>query len=122
MNYSKVLIDGLLGFFSLGLASYLNQVYEETDDIIRVYAFIWAAPVMYFVLLNMFDNRKKKDVVLEFNKHALLGLLILAISLILTHNVYLDYSRRTIVLMNLIIIVISFLIYFGFGIYKEGVI
>lgn len=121
MNYSKVLIDGLLGFFSLGLASYLNQVYEETDDIVRVYAFIWAAPVMYFVLLNMFDNRKKKGVVLEFNKHAVLGLLILAISLILTHYVYLDYSRRTIVLMNLIIIIISFLIYFGFGIYKEGV-
>ena len=121
MNYSKVLIDGLLGFFSLGLASYLNQVYEETDDIVRVYAFIWAAPVMYFVLLNMFDNRKKKGVVLEFNKHALLGLLILAFSLILTHYVYLDYSRRTIVLMNLIIILISFLLYFGFGIYKEGV-
>lgn len=121
INYSKVLFDGITGFLALGLASYLNQIYIETNDIVRVYAFIWAAPVMYFILLNMFDNRQEKDVILEFNKHALLGLVILFLSLAITHNIYLDYSRRTIVLINLAIIAVTMLIYFIFGIYKKGV-
>ena len=77
---------------------------------------------MYFILLNMFVNRPSKDVVLEFNKHAILGFSILVFSMILTHNIYLDYSRRTIVLINMGIIAISFLIYFGFGLYKKDVI
>ena len=122
MNYYKVFFDGFTGFAALALASYLNQLYEKTNDIVRVYAFIWAAPVMYFILLNMFDNRPSKDVILEFNKHALLGFFILFISVVLTHYIYMDYSRRTIVLINMAIIVITFLIYFGFGIYKKGVI
>ena len=72
MNY-KILLDALFGGLILGITSFLNQYYSETNDVVRVFA-IYGPSDFYFFFLNLFSNRQAKTI-REFNKHAFLGVI-----------------------------------------------
>ena len=119
MNYLKILLDALFGGLILGITSFLNQYYSETNDVVRVFAYLWATPILYFFFLNLFSNRQAKTI-REFNKHAFLGVIITLIAMFFTH-IYYESSRKMIIFLNLFYLIFISILYFSFGIYKVGV-
>lgn len=119
MNYLKIVFDAIFGGLILGLASFLNQYYSDTTDVVRVFAYLWATPLLYFFFLNLFINRHSSTIK-EFNKHAFLGVVLTLIAMFFTH-IYFEKSRKLIVFINLIYVFLVTFLYFALGMYKEGV-
>ena len=120
MNYNAILTDTILGTVAITTMSYLNQIYSETNDIVRIFAFTWATPILYFFFINMFKQRGPKAIV-EFSKHALLGIFFVLIAIAFTvyniNNIPLEY----LVYINLFYTLFVTLCYLLFKIYEEGV-
>lgn len=121
MNYNSILNDTIVGAITFSIASYLNQLYSETDDVVRVFAFLWATPLSYFIFLNLFKSRGG-DAMIEFTKHAALGVVCLMVAMGLTIYYIDKMSPEDIVYLNLVYTLIVTSAYFIFKIYKKGVI
>lgn len=118
MNYRIILNDTLIGTITFSLVSYLNQLYKDSDDIVRVFAFLWATPLLYFFFINMFKNRKKQSII-EFSKHALLGVLCTVIAILLTMSLINILSHKQIVIFNFVYATLITFLYFYFQLYKK---
>lgn len=121
MNYSTIINDTIVGAITFSIASYLNQIYSDTEDVVRVFAFLWATPLSYFLFLNIFKSRGAEAIV-EFTKHAGLGVICLIIAMGLTIYYIDKMSPEDIVYLNLVYTLVVTSAYFVFKIYKKGVI
>ena len=120
MNYKLILNDTIVGAITFSIASYLNQVYSDTDDVVRVFAFLWATPLSYFIFLNLFKSRGS-EAMIEFTKHAALGVVCLIVAMGLTIYYIDKMSPEDIVYLNLVYTLVVTSAYFVFKIYKKGV-
>lgn len=121
MNYKSIVNDTLVGAITFSIASYLNQLYSDTNDVVRVFAFLWATPLSYFIFLNLFKSRGG-EAIIEFTKHAALGVVCLIVAMALTIYYIDKMSPENIVYLNLGYTLIVTSGYFVFKIYKKGVI
>ena len=118
MKYTKILTDILFGALILGIGSYMNELYRDSNDLPRIYAFLWTFPLIYIFFINLFKDRGK-NAIIEFNKHALLGTT-LTIIIILTTSYFIDLPIIYLMYANISVLIIALFIYFKFKIYKVG--
>lgn len=115
MNKIQILIDALFGALLMGFFSYFSQLYSDNPHYIRIIAFIWAMPTLFFYFLFM-SSRVNKQSMYDFTKHGLIGLFFTLIAMIFTY-LLINYSKNMIILLNLIFLLLITSWYFYFEIY-----
>uniref|UniRef100_A0A6C0BS25 Uncharacterized protein n=1 Tax=viral metagenome TaxID=1070528 RepID=A0A6C0BS25_9ZZZZ len=74
--------DALVGALMFGTMSYYSQKYINNPHYFKIVAFAWSAPFTYFYLLYITSRTSSKSVN-DFNRHALIGILMTAFLIIL---------------------------------------
>ena len=119
INRYEIFKDTLMGAATFFALSTLNQMFTDNNDFVRLTGFLWAAPLIYFFLVNMFAERGKTSLY-EFNKHAGLGLIFTFILLLIT-TVYMNEDNlKMLSHMNFIVTIIGVSIYLYFQLYRKG--
>ena len=115
MNYIQILLDALVGAILLGVFSYLSQLYVDKPYYIRIIAFIWATPTLYFYFLYI-ASRNSKKAMYDFTNHGLIGWLLTLAAIILTY-LMVNYDKNIIILFNFIFLLLVIIWYFYYKIY-----
>tara|TARA_B100001063_G_scaffold193519_1_gene184903 strand:- start:202 stop:555 length:354 start_codon:yes stop_codon:yes gene_type:complete len=113
---SNVALDALTGGLLCGLFSYLTSMYYSSTYYIKIIAFVYAAPTLYFYLLYVLSKGGKTQMN-DFTIHGLLGTII-TLSLMTITLMFNHLDRTTIIISNAIALSLVLLLYFGFQIYK----
>jgi hypothetical protein len=112
----QILLDSLIGGSIVGTFSYVSSLYEEKPEYIKIIAFLWGIPLIFFYLL--FIAWKNGDnAAMSFTRHALLGALLTIMSMILTlymHNV----GKYPTIIANIALLIVYVYGYFAFKLYK----
>ena len=116
MNYIQILLDALVGAILLGVFSYLSQLYVDKPYYIRIIAFIWATPTLYFYFLYI-ASRNSKKAMYDFTNHGILGLLITLFAMFMTYLMA-SFKKNTIIIANLTFLILVFIWYFCSKIYS----
>jgi hypothetical protein len=119
INRYEIFKDTLTGAATFFALSTLNQMFSDNNDFVRLTGFLWAAPLVYFFLVNMFSQRGK-IALYEFNKHAGLGLIFTFILLLITTLYMNDDNLKILAHMNFIVTIIGISIYLYLELYKKG--
>ena len=119
INRFEIFKDTLTGAASFFALSTLNQMFSDNNDFVRLTGFLWAAPLVYFFLVNMFSQRGK-TALYEFNKHAGLGLIFTFLLLLITTLYMNEDNLKTLAYFNFAATVIGISIYLYFQLYKKG--
>lgn len=115
MNKLQILIDAFFGALIMGFFSYFSQLYSENPYYIRIIAFLWGMPILYFYFLFI-SSRTSKQSMYDFTNHALIGFLLTLTAMILTY-LLIGYSKNTIILFNVLFLLLITYWYFSFKIY-----
>jgi len=121
INRNAIFKDTLKGACIFFIMSTLNEIYNESNDLVRVFAFLWAVPTLYFFFINMF-SRRGESAIHEFNKHALLGLFLTLIAILFTTMCLNSCRVNTIIFGNFSFLIICVSLYLYLGLYKKGMI
>ena len=119
INRYEIFKDTLTGAASFFALSTLNQMFSDNNDFVRLTGFLWAAPLVYFFLVNMFAQRGK-TALYEFNKHAGLGLIFTFLLLLITTIYMNEDNLKMLAYMNFFVTVLGISIYLYFNLYKSG--
>ena len=115
MNKLQILIDAFFGALIMGFFSYFSQLYSENSYYIRIIAFLWGMPTLYFYFLFI-SSRTNKQAMYDFTNHGLIGWLLTLLAIILTY-LLIDYNKNTIIIFNLVFLLLITYWYFSFKIY-----
>lgn len=119
INRFEIFKDTLTGAASFFALSTLNQMFSDNNDFVRLTGFLWAAPLVYFFLVNMFSQRGK-TALYEFNKHAGLGLIFTFLLLLLTTFYMNENNLKKLAYFNFAATIIGISIYLYLQLYKKG--
>jgi hypothetical protein len=115
MNKLTIFRDFLLGGLLTGFFSYITSLYDETPYLLKIVAFLWAVPLIYFYLLFIAwkggDNAAK-----DFTIHALLGIFVTIFAMIMTLYIY-KLGRTPVVIINLALLITAIVFYIQNKIY-----
>jgi hypothetical protein len=112
----KVLSDVLFGGLIVGAFSYVSLQYETEPEYLKILAFLWGVPLIFFYLLYI-SWKTDRDAMLSFTMHALLGTMITLFTMIITLYTSKMGMIPTVVI-NLMILVLAIVIYFRYNLYK----
>jgi hypothetical protein len=108
---NQTLTNLSIGAFAGGLSGYLIQSYNRPNTW-RTFAFLWAAPILLFVPIYVAYNEEKMYIE-EFLKHALLGV-ILSLVLVLLTLFLININIILALLVNFILSLYAIKIYFDY--------
>ena len=111
-----IIKDAIISGFLGGLVSYLVSINRKNPDYLKMMAFIYAAPCIFFYMV-LISSRKGKQAIKSFSFHALLGILLTASVIIFTYLFY-YLNRNLLVAINLFIFLFITALYFKYKIYK----
>jgi predicted signal transduction protein with EAL and GGDEF domain len=113
----KILLNTFIcGFFG-GVFSYFASLYDTNPEYIKVTAFLWGLPLLYFILLNIAWANGKATMI-AFNKHAIIGTSISVLVMILTFYIY-EIGRFNVVILQSVILFSSIYFYLNFKLYNS---
>tara|TARA_Y100000389_G_scaffold59846_1_gene55962 strand:+ start:6017 stop:6364 length:348 start_codon:yes stop_codon:yes gene_type:complete len=107
----RFLKDFILTFVFVGVVHYSASIYHENPKYLRLTAFIWGSPLLYFYLIYIVS---KKDLVKDFTQVALAGTSLTLFSFILTLMMYNYLSVNQMILMNFLILLSGIITYIYF--------
>jgi uncharacterized membrane protein len=113
---NNVTLDALIGGLITGGFSYMTSRYYESINYVKIIAFIYAAPCLYFYMLYVL-SKDSKTAMNDFTIHALLGTISTIILMILT-LLFRNRERNELILGNLVGLIIILCLYFYYEIYK----
>ena len=115
MNKITIFRDFLLGGLFTGFFSYISGLYDEAPYLLKLVAFLWAVPLIYFYLLFIAwkggDNAAN-----EVTLHALLGISVTVFAMIMTLHIY-KLGRIPVVIINLVLLLSVIFLYIQNKIY-----
>ncbi len=113
---NNIPMDALIGGLITGGFSYLTGRYYESINYVKIIAFMYAAPCVYFYLLYVLSN-DSKTAMNDFSVHALIGttltMFMMAITLLFRFK-----DRRSLIIGNFVGLIIILIWYFYFKIYE----
>ncbi len=112
----NVFINAAVGGFLCGLFAFLTGRFSNTPSYIKIFAFVYAAPCLYFYLLYMLSRQGKNQMV-QFTRHALFGTLVSAVIIFVT-VLFQEKSATALIVGNLIALLFVLFIYFVFKMYN----
>ena len=117
MDYSIIFRDFLIGGTIVGIFSYITLLFDRnSDDLIKITAFMWGIPLIYFYLLFIVWNKNKQNAK-DFTNHAIFGALITLFAMLLTTFIY-KIGKYPTIFVNFIIVLISVHLYLKYKLYK----
>jgi inner membrane protein involved in colicin E2 resistance len=112
----QILSDALLGGGIVGIFSYMSSLYEEKPEYIKIIAFLWGIPLIFFYLLFI-AWKNGESAAIAFTKHALFGAILTIVSMWLT--IYMHKSGKyPTILANIGLLSLYVIIYFTFKLYR----
>lgn len=113
---NNVALDALIGGLICGGFSFMTGRYYESINYVKIIAFVYAAPCLYFYLLYVL-SKDSKTAMNDFTIHALIGTVLTVILMTLT-LLFRSKERIILILGNLIALLLILIWYFYFEIYK----
>ena len=116
MNNFNLIRDIIIGGILAGLFSYFVSIYDETPDLLRITAFMWGTPLIFFYLLFIAWKGGEKAVT-DLTFHSLIGILITILTMVITLYIY-PLGKYPSVAINLLLLISSIVLYISLKIYK----
>ena len=112
----------LSGGLITALFSYAASLYTQHPAYIKIIAFLWGMPILYFYILFISMSISEK-VAIDVTYHALFGMLgsmfiMITTLLLLTYSYTYKYSHRNIIGINILYLFIVIHIYLWYTLYK----
>jgi hypothetical protein len=115
----KIIIDTISGAILIGLISYFTTLFDSNPEYLKIIAYLWAVPLIYFYFLYI-TYKKGIQAVKSFTEHGLLGAVLTLIIMISTYLLILNnIDINTILIINIIYGFICLFVYFGFELYNK---
>lgn len=118
-KYNKIIFDVLSGSFLIGLISYFTLQFDENPEYLKIIAYLWAVPLLYFYFLYIIYP-KGNEAIKSFTIHGLFGNILTFIIMVITYYlIKLNVNTNNIILFNIIYGLLSLFIYFYFKLYLK---
>lgn len=118
-KYYKILFDVISGSILIGLISYFTSLFDSNPEYLKIIAYLWAVPLIYFYFLYITYD-KGVTAIKAFTEHGLLGAILTLLIMIFTYFLILmNVNINTILIVNVIYGFLCLLFYFGFKIYNK---
>ena len=117
MDKLIILRNTLIGVALAGFFSYIVSMYDTNNNYLKIAAFAWGIPMLFFLLLFIAWN-KSDSAGLHFTKHALFGSSITIFTMIITLLLF-DLGKLPVVYINFLILFTSLFIYIYFKMYEK---
>ena len=119
IKYYKIIFDIITGSILIGLISYFTSLYDSNPEYLKIIAFLWAVPLIYFYFLYITYDKGIKAVK-SFTEHGLLGAILTLIIMISTYLLILyNIDINTILIINIIYGLLCLFFYFNYKIYNK---
>jgi hypothetical protein len=113
---NTIIINSLAGALFFGIFTYLVNIFETHPHYLKIGAFLWAAPLFFFMLIYI-SSSKDKAALKAFLKHALLGTILTVGIFIFTLSIY-HIPFIQVVLLNILLICLAVYAYFYFKVFE----
>ncbi len=118
-KYNKIIFDVLSGSFLIGLISYFTLQFDENPEYLKIIAYLWAVPLLYFYFLYIIYP-KGNEAIKSFTIHGLFGMILTLIIMIFTYYLLiLKININYIILVNILYGLLTLFIYFYFKLYLK---
>ena len=114
---NTIILDAVFGATLLGSFSYFSSLYQKNNNYIKIIAYLWAIPCVLFYLLNI-ASRRGQQAMSDLITHALIGLSLSIVELILTLY-FIDLEPKHLIIYNLLYLILCVFVYFHLKIYKK---
>jgi len=111
-----IIKDFFLGGIIAAIFSYIVTLYEKNPEYIKIAAYIWGVPTLYFILLFV-AFKEGEGAALDVSKHGLLGVCVTFFTISLTLFLW-KLGKEKLIYMNIFILFSSIFFYAFFKIYK----
>lgn len=119
IKYYKIIFDIITGSILIGFISYFTSLFDSNPEYLKIIAYLWAVPLIYFYFLYITYD-KGVTAVKAFTEHGLLGSILTLLIMIFTYFLILmNVNINTILIVNIIYGFLCLLFYFGFKIYNK---
>lgn len=116
MDYLNIFMNFIFGGIFVGLFSYISELYSESPHLLKIVAFLWAAPLLFSYLL-LIAWKEGDEAAKSFMIHMLIGLAVTLLTVIMTIEIY-NWGLYFVVLMNFILLFVTIGLYFKYKIYE----
>tara|TARA_A100000164_G_C21653835_1_gene651600 strand:- start:179 stop:556 length:378 start_codon:yes stop_codon:yes gene_type:complete len=110
MSYYVITRDSVIGALFAGVFSYSATIYTTNSNYLKVSAYLWGVPLMYFYILYIAWNNAGKDAAFDVSAHALLGILVTVFSIIFTLFI-INFNKDLVIYLNIIILITAIFAY-----------
>lgn len=112
-----IIKDFLLGGVIAAVFSYFLTLYEKNPEYVRLAAYMWGLPCLYFILLFVSFKDGGEQAALDVSKHGLFGCLITVMTISLTLLLW-NFGKEKIIYMNIFLLFLAIFFYAFFKFYK----
>lgn len=112
---NNIILDASVGAIVLGLFSYFTEKYKNNHDYIKILAFLWASPSIFFYILAISSRNGIKSMN-ALTIHALLGIIITTIAILFTLY-FIKLNSTLLISINFIYLFTVMVLYFYYKIY-----
>ena len=117
MNYYAITRDSLIGALLTGIFSYSATIYTTNSNYLKVSAYLWGLPLIYFYILFVAWKNAGKDAAFDVSAHALLGIMVTIFSVIFTLFI-INMDRDLVIYFNIFVVVAAIFAYTYLEIYN----
>lgn len=117
MNYYVITRDSLIGALLTGIFSYSATIYTTNSNYLKVSAYLWGLPLIYFYILFLAWKNAGKDAAFDVSAHALLGIMVTIFSVIFTLFI-INMGRDLVIYFNIFVVVAAIFAYTYLEIYN----
>ena len=114
MNY--IILDALFGALIMGSFSYFSSLYSNDNKYVKIMAFLWGIPAIYFYLLRI-ASRNNKEAIVNLSRHALLGVITTLLAILAT-LFFINTDTKILIIYNLLYLITCIYLYFHFKVYN----
>jgi uncharacterized membrane protein len=115
MKSMNLFRDFMVGGLIVSFFSYITSLYEGKPYLLKLFSYLWGAPLIFFYLLHIVWEGGDKAV-RGFLIHAVMGVSITIMSMIITLFIY-KMGKETVVFINLMLLLASIALYLYYKIY-----
>jgi len=112
---NNIILDAAVGAILLGLFSYFTEKYRNNHDYIKILAFLWASPSVFFYILAISSRNGIKSMN-ALAVHALLGIILTTIAILFTIY-FIKLNSILLISINFIYLFTIMVLYFYFKVY-----
>ena len=116
INYKSIIVNSFLGGILFGFFSYLAQNFEKHPHYLKISAFLWTTPFLFFLIV-IFTWTEWKHIMIAFTKHALMGSIVTTIVFSITLLLS-NYNMIFVLISILSALVLLLTLYFKYRIYE----